>query len=112
VLFCTFVRPFLEFSSIIWNFYTISDINRIESVQRSFAEIVNCLHSSIYKECLINLGLDNLHCMSLKGDLVFSYTFLHGIVDIETDEFITLSSYTHLRGNQFNCFDLSKFVLF
>jgi hypothetical protein len=31
--FCAFVRPLLEFSSIIWSPYTIADLNRIESVQ-------------------------------------------------------------------------------
>jgi hypothetical protein len=29
--FCTFVRPLLEFSSIIWSPYTAIDINPIES---------------------------------------------------------------------------------
>jgi hypothetical protein len=43
---CTFVRPLLEFSSIIWSPYTISDINHVESVQRSFTKTVNYLRFS------------------------------------------------------------------
>jgi ribonucleases P/MRP protein subunit RPP40 len=48
--FCTFVRPLLEFSYIIWSPYTISDVNRVESVQRSFAKkAVNyCIRLSTY----------------------------------------------------------------
>jgi ribonuclease P/MRP protein subunit RPP40 len=38
--FCTFVRPLLEFSSVIWSPYTIADLNRIESVQRSFTKVI------------------------------------------------------------------------
>ena len=61
--FCTFVRPLLEFSSIIWSPYTPSDINRIESVQRLFTKAIKNLRFSTYKERLINLGLDSLQCI-------------------------------------------------
>ena len=54
--FCTFVRPLLEFSSIIWSPYYIKDINKIESVQR------------YYKERLLNLNLDSLQYRCLKAD--------------------------------------------
>ena len=53
--FCTVVRPLLEFSSAIWNLYTISDANRILSVQRRFTKSVNYLHTSSYPERLANL---------------------------------------------------------
>jgi ribonuclease P/MRP protein subunit RPP40 len=53
--FSTFVRPLLEFSSVIWSPYTIADLNRIESVQRSFTKAIQNLRFSTYKERLINL---------------------------------------------------------
>ena len=65
--FCTFVRHFQEFSSIIWSPYTISDSNCVESVQRSFTKAVNYLRFSTYKERLVNLGLDSLQCRRIKG---------------------------------------------
>ena len=34
--FCTFVRPILEYSSVIWNPVYKYDINNIEAVQRRF----------------------------------------------------------------------------
>ena len=64
--FCTFVRHFQEFSSIIWSPYTISDSNCVESVQRSFTKAVNFLHFSTYKERLVNLGLDSLQCIGVS----------------------------------------------
>ena len=48
--FCTFVRPLLEFSSVIWSLYTIADLNRIGSVQRSFTRVIKNLRSSTYTE--------------------------------------------------------------
>ena len=36
--------------------YTVSDINRVESIQRSFTKTVNYLHFSNYKERLVNLA--------------------------------------------------------
>jgi ribonuclease P/MRP protein subunit RPP40 len=98
--FCTFVRPLLEFSSIIWSPYTVSDINRIESVQRSFTKYTNYLRYSTYKERLVNLGLDSLQCRRVKADLLFCYKLLHGLIDIKSDDFIVLSRNINLRGNQ------------
>ena len=34
--FCTFVRPILEYTSVIWNPVYKYDINKIEAVQRRF----------------------------------------------------------------------------
>ena len=99
--FCTFVRPLLEFSSVIWSPYTIADINRIESVQRSFTRAINNLRFSSYRERLINLHLDSLQCRRIKADLIFCYKLLHNHVDVNPDEFFTLSQNTHLRGNKF-----------
>ena len=99
--FCTFVRPLLEFSSVIWSPYTIADLNRIESVQRSFTKAIQNLRFSTYKERLINLCIDSLQCRRIKADLVFCYKILHNLVDVNSKELFTLSQNTHLRGNKF-----------
>jgi ribonuclease P/MRP protein subunit RPP40 len=99
--FCTFVRPLLEFSSVIWSPYTIADLNRIESVQRSFTKAIQNLRFSTYKERLINLCVDSLQCRRIKADLVFCYKILHNLVDVNSNELFTLSQNTHLRGNKF-----------
>jgi Reverse transcriptase (RNA-dependent DNA polymerase) len=99
--FCTFARPLLEFSSIIWSLYTISYINRVESVQRSFIKTVNYLRFATYKERLVNVGLDSLQCRRVKADLLLCYKLLHGHVDIKSDDFIVRSPNVSLRGNQY-----------
>lgn len=99
--FCTFVRPLLEFSSVIWSPYTIADLNRIESVQRSFTRAIKNLRFSTYRERLINLRVDSLQCRRIKADILFCYKLLHNLVDVNSNEFLTLSQNTHLRGNKF-----------
>ena len=37
----------------------------------------------------------------VKADLVFCYKLLHNLVDVNCNEFFTLSQNTHLRGNRF-----------
>jgi hypothetical protein len=87
--FCTFVKPLLEFSSVIWSPYTIADLNRIESVQRSFTNAIQSLRFSTYKERLINLCIDSLQCRRIKADLVFCYKILHNLVDVKSKELFT-----------------------
>jgi ribonuclease P/MRP protein subunit RPP40 len=99
--FCTFVRPLLEFYSIIWSPYTVADINRLESVQRKFTKIIDCLCSFSYKERLINLGLDSLQYRRVKFDLVFCFKLLHGLFDVNMNDFVVLSHNNNLRGNQY-----------
>jgi hypothetical protein len=99
--FWTFVRPLLEFSSIIWSPYYINDINRTESVQRSLTKAIDKLHFCSYKERLLNLNLDSLQYRRLKADLLMCYKILHGLVDIEASCIFTRALCTVTRGNSF-----------
>jgi hypothetical protein len=98
--FCTFVRLLLEFSSIIWRTYIVTDINRIESVLRSFTGAIRNSQFSTYEEHLVNLCLYRLQCRRVKANLVFGHKLMHELADINSTNFITLSSSTHLCGNQ------------
>ena len=91
--FCKFVRPLVEFSSIIWSPFTAIDINRMESVQRSFTKAIKNLRFSTYKEHLVNLCLDSLQCRLVKADLVFCYILIHGLVNINATKFFTFQPY-------------------
>ena len=99
--FCTFVRPLLEYSSIIWNPYYKNAINKIEAVQRSFTKAIGNLSSFQYNERLQYLNLDSLQCRRVKADLIMCYKILHGLVDLEASRFFTRSLYPTTRGNLF-----------
>jgi Reverse transcriptase (RNA-dependent DNA polymerase)/Endonuclease-reverse transcriptase len=87
--FCVFVRPLLEFSSAIWNPCFLTDINKIESVQRHFSKRLVGLCKLPYSERLIALGLDSLEYRRLKADLLLCYKIVNNLVDIDKDQFFT-----------------------
>jgi hypothetical protein len=97
--FCTFVRPILEFSSIIWSPYYKNEIVKIEAVQRSFTKAIANLRLCSYKERLLNLKLDSLQCRRIKADLIMCYKILHGLVDTDIARAIGYSPYNFTRGN-------------
>ena len=99
--FCTFVRPLLEFSSIIWSPYFKKDIYKIEAVQRSFTKAIGNLRHLSYKDRLINLEIDSLQCRRLKSDLVMCYKMLNGLVDMNSSCFLVRATYSSTRGNSF-----------
>ena len=53
--FCTLVRPLLELSSVTWSpYYFKNEINKIESVHKSFKNSIANLRSSTYKDRHVN----------------------------------------------------------
>ena len=97
--FSTFVRPLLEFSSVIWCPYYINEIIKIEAVQRAFTKSIGNLRLYTYHERLVILKLDSLQCRRLKTDLIMCYKILYGMVDINTSCFFKRSLYDSTRGN-------------
>ena len=58
--FIVYVRPLLEYNSVIWSPSTIHDIEAIERVQRRFTKRLHGLHSLPYKLRLQLLNLQSL----------------------------------------------------
>jgi len=68
--FCVFVRPILEFSSVIWNPLLKRDIVKVESVQRRFTKRLKGFHNLSYTTRLSKLGLYSLHCRHTKAEIL------------------------------------------
>lgn len=90
--FCTFVRPILEYSSVIWNPVYKYDINKIEAVQRRFLKRLNGFYNLPYNSRLAKLGLDSLYSRRVKSDLVMCYKMLNSHVCVDADAFFTRRS--------------------
>ena len=56
--FCTFVRPTLEYCSVVWSPGFKIDIHRLEAVQRRFTKRLAGLHDMSYWDRLDYLNLD------------------------------------------------------
>lgn len=82
-----YVRPILDYCSIVWNPHHISDINTIEKVQKYFTRKI--LHSStpITLEYLMLLGLEflvqnSLELQHLWSDLGIEYKIVHNALPV------------------------------
>ena len=51
-LYKTFVRPFLEYNSVIWSPYTKSDEEKIEKIQKKMAKMIRVLRPFSYQQKL------------------------------------------------------------
>ena len=106
-LFKTYVRPLLEFNTVIWNPHLLSDIKRVESIQRRFTRLVcqkNNIKFNCYEDRLKIMKLDTLETRRIRFDLIYMHKILNGAVDINFKEHfkINLASQAYgLRGHKF-----------
>jgi len=73
LFFYTYVRPTLEYASIVWSLARIEDINRIESVQRYFTKKIALCEHRCYKDRLIFLRINSLQYRRGITDLLFIF---------------------------------------
>ena len=97
-MFKTFVRPKLEYASVIWNPVYKMDIDALERVQRRFTKrIPGCANMS-YSQRLQKLGLIPLELRRVHLDLIFTYKLLKGTYNVDHSQFFTLS-HSRTRGH-------------
>jgi hypothetical protein len=72
--FVTYVRPILEYASVVWNPYQLCDINEVEKVQRKFSKRI--LPNEPYSQRLKILGLERLEMRRIHADLCFAFNLL------------------------------------
>ena len=90
--FVVFVRPKLEYASQIWNPVYVSDIKRLEQVQRRFTKRIPGLRYKSYQERLQILNLQSLELRRLQLDLSFLYKLLHGKLALNHSKFFVLKN--------------------
>ena len=63
-----YVRPVVEYNTVVWSPYTIKDIETIEQVQRRFTKKLPGLRKFSYAERLSRLRLHSLELRRLLTD--------------------------------------------
>jgi len=86
--FLVFVRPVLEYASCVWSPHYISDIQKIESVQRRFTKRLPGYDTLDYKSRLTKLGIESLETRRLRQDLMLTYKIVFGLVDESASDFL------------------------
>mgnify|MGYP003519709841 FL=1 len=88
--FIVYVRPVLEYASIVWNPYLIKDINVLENVQKNFTKRILADKTLSYTERLKYFSIETLEKRRLVSDLSLMYSIVKSNV-IPFNDFFTLN---------------------
>ena len=88
--FVTYVRPLLEYSSVIWSPGLKRDIALLEWVQGCFTKRLPGLKDHSCDELLKLLNLERLELRRIWSDLLWCYKIVFGLVHVNKKEFFTL----------------------
>jgi len=73
------VRPYSESGNVVWHPMLKKDQDTLESVQRRATKLVPSLNKLSYEERLKQMGLPSLSYRRLRGDVIQTFKYLHGI---------------------------------
>jgi ribonucleases P/MRP protein subunit RPP40 len=100
--FKTYVRPLLEYNSVIWSPHLLKDINLIEKVQRRFTKRLRGLFNLSYDERLSVLNLERLEARRIRADLITAYKIIFGLTVINISAVFELNACSiRTRGHQY-----------
>ena len=102
--FVVYVRPLLEFNSIVWSPYFKCDIDAVERVQRRFTKRLPGLRFCTYAERLKKLDLVSLELHGLYIDLIMCYKIVFRLTKLDFDAFFTFSPVGSTRGLKYKLF--------
>ena len=71
-----YIRPILEYNSIVWNPTQVHLIDALENVQRKFTKLIPSISHLSYYERLKSTGLDSLELRRLRSDLINYYKII------------------------------------
>lgn len=87
--FITYVRPILEYGTVLWSPTLKKYIDQIENVQRRFSKRIPEISHLSYFERLKRLNLETLELRRLRFDLFYYYKILHNLTPHDPDDFFS-----------------------
>ena len=88
-----YVRPLVEYNSIIWSPHLKQDIEAVKSVQRRFTRRLPRFKNFSYAQRRKQLNLPSLELRRLHCDLLWCYKIKFGHVDISFDDMFEIRKY-------------------
>ena len=106
-LYKAFVRPSVDYASIIWSPYTESSIYNIERIQRRLCRLIPGLGNMAYRDQLDSLGLMSLRARRLRFQLITLFKLYKGYLNLDFYSFFDVRDSRTTRGH--SCHITPKF---
>ena len=87
--FITYVRPILEYGTVLWSPTLKKYIDQIEKVQRRFSKRIPEISDLPYFERLKRLNLATLEVRRLRFDLIYYFKILHSLTPHDPNDFFS-----------------------
>ena len=89
-LYKTFVRPKLEYASVVWSPWMVKDVNEMERVQRRVMRMVVGVKGREYEERLEEVGLTTLTERRVRGDMIETFKTLRGANRVKKEDWFEI----------------------
>ena len=103
----TFVRPLLEYASLVWSPNFKCDVDLVEGVQRAFTRKLFYLcrmAPASYSDRLQLLGLQRLELRRIHSDLLLMFKLTHGVVNSRLCDVIQRAPRIGLQGHRYKLY--------
>ena len=100
-LYKAFVRPYLEYNSVIWSPNTKKYDDKIEKIQMKMLRLMSCFKKLSYQEKLKETKLLSLHARRIQHQLLIMYKMKNKLIDLRFEDFFRKHTYSKTRGNIF-----------
>ena len=100
-LFCSHVRPIIEYCSCVWFTGYVMDLRVLESVQRRWTKRVSGLSGLDYRTRLQILNQYSVQGRLLRGDMIQCWKMFHGKCSIAATNLFTMAPQSGTRGHRF-----------
>ena len=104
-LYCTYVRPHLEYASSSWNPWLEQDIKVLEKVQMRALRQIPALNHLSYEDKLARLGMTTLRQRRERADLCQVWKIIHKHDDVPESTWFTRANTNSLRTTRQNASD-------
>ena len=100
-LYKSFVRPFLEFNSVIWSPYLKVQVQKLERIQEKMCNLMISNRRLSYEEKLKKCKLHSLLARRIKQQLTIMFKMKFNLIDLCFEDFFLENNYRKTRGNIF-----------
>ena len=98
-IYCSQIRPQLEYGSHLWNTGFVGDLKLLERIQRRWTRAVVGLEDKPYNERLDALNLFSFRGRLLRQDMIMVWKIFHNLSAIAPSDLFTPSCAANTRGH-------------